>query len=76
MRTAEVRVHGLQTHIRVYADQGLYGQGEATDAAVGTVALVNQFRRFLVGQDPLNVDALWREFVSQESLPARKAGNM
>ena len=59
VRTAEVRVHGLQTHIRVYADQGLYGQGEATDAAVGTVALVNQFRRFLVGQDPLNVDALW-----------------
>ena len=59
VRTAEVRVHGLQTHIRVYADQGLYGQGEATDAAVGTVALVNQFRSFLVGQDPLNVDALW-----------------
>jgi galactonate dehydratase len=59
VRTAEVRVHGLQTHIRVYADQGLYGQGESTDAAVGTVALVNQFRRFLVGQDPLNVDALW-----------------
>jgi galactonate dehydratase len=59
VRTAEVRVHGLQTHIRIYADQGLYGQGESTDAAVGTVALVNQFRRFLVGQDPLNVDALW-----------------
>ena len=59
VRTAEVRVHGLQTHIRVYADQGLYGQGESTDSAVGTVALVNQFRRFLVGQDPLNVDALW-----------------
>ena len=59
VRTAEVRVHGLQTHIRVYADQELYGQGESTDAAVGTVALVNQFRRFLVGQDPLNVDALW-----------------
>jgi galactonate dehydratase len=59
IRTAQVRVHGLQTHIRVYTDQGLYGQGESTDAAVGTAALVNQFRRFLVGQDPLNVDALW-----------------
>jgi len=57
--TAQVRVHGLQTHIRVYTDQGLFGQGESTDAAVGTVSLVNQFRRFLVGQDPLNVDALW-----------------
>jgi galactonate dehydratase len=59
VRTAQVRVHGLQTHIRVYTDQGLFGQGEATDAAVGTVSLINQFRRFLVGQDPLNVDALW-----------------
>lgn len=59
VRTAQVRVHGLQVHIRVYTDQGLFGQGEATDAAVGTVPLVNQFRRFLVGQDPLNVDALW-----------------
>ena len=59
VRTAQVRVHGLQTHIRVYTDQGLYGQGESTDAAVGTVSLINQFRRFLVGQDPLNVDAFW-----------------
>ena len=59
VRTAQVRVHGLQTHVRVYSDQGLYGQGESTDAAVGTAALVHQFRRFLVGQDPLNVDALW-----------------
>src|SRR5215469_12924760 len=59
VRTARVRVHGLQTHVRVYTDQGLYGQGEATDAAVGTDALVDQLRRSLVGQDPLNVDALW-----------------
>ena len=59
VRTAQVRVPGLQTHIRVYTDQGIYGQGESTDAAVGTASLVNQFRRFLVGQDPLNVDALW-----------------
>jgi galactonate dehydratase len=59
VRTAQVRVHGLQTHIRVYTDQGLYGQGESTDAAVGTVSLVNQFRQLLAGQDPLNVDALW-----------------
>ena len=59
VRTAQVRVHGLQTHIRIYTDQGLFGHGESTDAAAGTVSLVNQFRRLLVGQDPLNVDALW-----------------
>jgi len=61
IRTAQVRVHGWQTHVRVYTDQGLYGQGESTDAAVGTDALVHQFRRFLVGEDPLNVDALWEK---------------
>ena len=59
IRTAEVSVHGHQTHVRVYTDQGLIGQGESTDAAVGTAALVRSFRHFLIGQDPLNVDALW-----------------
>jgi galactonate dehydratase len=59
VRTAEVMVHGLQTHVRVYTDQGLYGQGESTDAAQGTSALIRMFRRYLIGKDPLNVDALW-----------------
>ena len=59
IRTAEVTVHGLQTHVRVYTDQGLIGQGEATDAANGTVGLMRMFRRFIIGQNPLNVEALW-----------------
>lgn len=59
IRTAEVIVHGLQTHVHVHTDQGLVGQGESTDAATGTVALMRMFRRFLVGQDPMNVEALW-----------------
>jgi hypothetical protein len=33
IRTAEVRVHGYQVHVRVYTDQGIIGQGESTDAA-------------------------------------------
>lgn len=59
VRTAEVNVHGLQAHIRVYTDQGLIGQGESTDAAQGTVGLIRMFRRQLIGQDPLNVEAIW-----------------
>lgn len=59
MRTAEVMVHGHQTHVRVYTDQGLIGQGESTDAAVGTASLIRSWRRLLIGQDPLNVDAIW-----------------
>lgn len=59
IRTADVLVHGFQTHVRVYTDEGIIGQGEATDAAIGTSALVHSFRRFLIGKDPLNVDSLW-----------------
>ena len=59
VRTAEVMVHGLQTHVRVYTDAGLVGCGESTDAAVGTSALVHSFRPFVIGKDPLNIDAIW-----------------
>src|SRR3954447_7258230 len=59
VRTAQVMVHGPQTHVRVYTDQGIYGQGEATDAAAGTTSLLHGWRRILVGRDPLNVEALW-----------------
>src|SRR4051794_30145497 len=59
VRTAQVNVHGPQTHVRVYTDQGLFGQGESTDAAVGTPSLVHGWRRMLIGQDPMNVEAIW-----------------
>ena len=59
VRTAQVLVHGPQTHIRIYTDQGIYGQGECTDAAVGAVSLIHGWRRMLIGSDPLNVEAIW-----------------
>src|SRR5450631_760643 len=59
VRTAQVNVHGPQTHVRIYTDQGIYGHGESTDAAVGTASLVRSWRRLLVGQDPMNVEAIW-----------------
>lgn len=57
IRTAEVRVHGYQAHVRVYTDQGIIGQGESTDAAQGNVPLIHSFSRMLIGQDPLNIEA-------------------
>ena len=57
VRTAEVRVHGYQVHVRIYTDQGIIGQGETTDSAVGNVAQIQSFARMLMGQDPLNVEA-------------------
>ncbi|HET9268960.1 MAG TPA: hypothetical protein VFO31_12380, partial [Vicinamibacterales bacterium] len=66
VRTAQVLAHGHQVHIRVYTDQGLIGQGEATDAAVGTPPLIQgPLKRMLVGQDPLNVDNLFERLRTQ-----------
>jgi len=59
VRTAQVLVHGPQTHIRIYTDQGIFGQGEATDAAVGSPSLIRGWRRMLIGRDPLDVEAIW-----------------
>src|SRR5438309_9612805 len=59
VRTAQVMVHGPQTHVRVYTDQGIYGQGEATDAAAGTASLLHGWRRMLIGRDPPDVEDLW-----------------
>lgn len=59
IKTAYVGAHGPQLHVRIHTDQGLIGQGEATDAAVGAAALIASWRRFLMGQDPLNVEAVW-----------------
>jgi galactonate dehydratase len=59
VRTAQVLVHGPQTHVRIYTDQGIYGQGEATDAAVGSPSLIRGWRRMLIGRDPLDVEAIW-----------------
>ena len=62
VRTAQVLAHGHQVHVRIYTDQGLIGQGEATDAAVGTPPLIQgPLKRMLVGQDPLNVDNLFNK---------------
>jgi galactonate dehydratase len=59
VKTAYINAHGPQLHVRIYTDQGLVGQGEATDAAIGAAAIIASWRRFLIGQDPLNVEALW-----------------
>ena len=72
IRTAEVRVHGYQVHVRVYTDQGIVGQGEATDAAMGSVPLIRSFARMLVGQDPLNIEAAFERYTRQAFLPVRR----
>ena len=62
VRTAQLNVHGPQAHILLYTEQRMYGHGESTDAAAGRVSLVRSWRRMLVGQDPMNVEALRARF--------------
>ena len=74
VRTAQVRAHGLQLHVRVYTDQGVIGQGEATDAVAGGGALVAGFRRMMIGQDPLNVDSLFERLRTAGIFAGAQAG--
>ncbi len=74
IRTAEVRVHGYQVHVRVYTDQGIFGQGESTDAAAGNVPIINSFSRLLVGQDPLNIEASFERIRTSGVFAGAQAG--
>ena len=74
IRTAEVRVHGYQVHVRVYTDQGIVGQGESTDAAAGNVPLIHSFSRMLVGQDPLNIEAAFERIRTSGVFAGAQAG--
>jgi galactonate dehydratase len=74
VRTAEVRVHGYQVHVRILTEQGVTGQGEATDAAMGSVPLIRSFSRFLVGQDPLNIEAVFERIRTSGVFAGAQAG--
>jgi galactonate dehydratase len=74
IRTAEVRVHGYQVHVRVYTDQGVVGQGESTDAATGNVPIIHSFARMLIGQDPLNIEAAFERIRTSGVFSGAQAG--
>jgi galactonate dehydratase len=74
IRTAEVRVHGYQVHVRVYTDQGIVGQGESTDAATGSVPIIRSFSRLLIGQDPLNIEAAFERIRTSGVFSGAQAG--
>ena len=74
IRTAEVRVHGYQVHVRVYTDQGIIGLGETTDAAQGNVPIIQSFSRLLIGQDPLNIEAAFERIRTVGIFAGAQAG--
>jgi galactonate dehydratase len=74
IRTAEVRVHGYQVHVRIYTDQGIVGQGESTDAATGNVPIIRSFAQMLVGRDPLNIEAAFERIRTSGIFSGAQAG--
>src|SRR5919199_894285 len=61
VRTAEVKGHGYSTYVRIYTDEGLIGNGECIHGTEGCPEIVHALKRNLLGEDPLNVDALWEK---------------
>lgn len=61
IRTAEVKGHGYSTYVRIYTDEGVIGNGECIHGTAGCPEIVHSFKPILVGENPLNVDALFEK---------------
>ena len=61
LRITDVRSgqFGGNYHVRLLTDEGLFGDGEAVDAASGAEGIVQGIGRSLINQSPLNSEALW-----------------
>lgn len=60
LQTAVVEANYDWTYIRVIADDGTTGLGESF-LAPGLTAIIHEFERLLVGEDPRHVDRLWNK---------------
>jgi galactonate dehydratase len=61
-------------HVRIYTDQGIFGNGEGVDAVSGGASIVQGFRGFLMGQNPLNVEAIWERIRTSGIFAGAQAG--
>jgi galactonate dehydratase len=63
--------------VRVETDQGIYGIGEAYSCGPdeATVATINDFKSWLVGQDPRNIEHLWATMYNFTRFPGGSVVN-
>ena len=61
VRTAEVKGHGYSTYVRVYTDEGLIGNGECIHGGEGCPQMVHALKRYIIGENPLDVDMLFEK---------------
>lgn len=71
VRTAVVEANYDWTFVRVYTDEDITGLGESF-VAPGLTAIIGDFKRLLIGEDPRNVDRLF----SKMRWAASGAGSM
>jgi galactonate dehydratase len=75
LKITDVKSANIQGfHIRIYTDQGLYGDGEAVDAVSGGPQILAGFRNALVGQSPLNIQGIWERIRTSGIFGGAQAG--
>jgi L-alanine-DL-glutamate epimerase-like enolase superfamily enzyme len=74
VRTAEIAGHGYSTYVRIYTDEGLIGNGECIHGTDGCPQIIHSFKSVLVGEDPLNVDALYEKMRRSQLFNGGMAG--
>src|ERR1700742_2583035 len=64
-------------YVKVSTDAGIHGWGEAYSAGPdeATVATIRDFKSWLVGQDPRNVEYLWAMMYNFTRFPGGMVGN-
>jgi len=55
--------HRNQMLVKIETDEGIYGWGEAgvSGRELAVAGAVQHYREFLIGRDPMRIDALWQE---------------
>lgn len=64
IKTYPVRIgHRNQMLVKVETDEGIYGWGESgfSSRELAVTGMVNHFREFLVGQNPMQRGRIWQE---------------
>lgn len=74
IRTAEITGHGYSTYVRIYTDAGLIGNGECIHGTDGCPQIIHSFKDVLVGENPLNVDALFEKMRRSQLFNGGMAG--
>jgi galactonate dehydratase len=82
MKIIDVRTYGVNlgdgnhVFVKVISDEHIYGVGEAYRVGpdTATVAVVDDFKGWLIGQDPFRIEHLWRLMYNGSRFPGGSVG--